>query len=146
MSEQSNMTLRRMLVEVTNVINTTGLTVSPLLYTVTQTPKTKLDQVYTLNLVSRDTQKYRNGFENILRMEHELTVSVLKLIKPNDQFESQLDAFDLQEKIIVALSQAEAFSDARVDWISTTPHLSSNKEHIIMDMIFKIEMDWSWNR
>jgi len=146
MPDPSSMTMRTMLTEVTNVLSGAGLRLSPSLFTVNATPKNLVDLSYVINLASRDTGKYRNGGSacEVLRMEHSLTVTVAKFIKPLDQFSSQLDAFEIQERVITALSQANAFAYARVDWVSTRSTPTPTREHLIMEMVFTIEMDWSW--
>lgn len=145
MTEPSSLTLRTMMTEVTNVITTAGLRLSPSMFSAGATPKNLVDLSYVVSLQSKDTGKYRNGGNEILRMEHLLTVTVAKFIKPLDQFSSQLDAFDIQENVIKALSQSDAFAYARVDWVSTTPVVTPSREHLIINMVFRIEMDWSWS-
>lgn len=133
-----------MLTEVTNVISSAGLKLSPSMFNVGATPKNLVDLSYVINLQSRDTEKYRNGGDDVLRMEHILTVTVAKFIKPLDQFSSQLDSLDIQEKVIKVLSQSDAFAYARVDWVSTRSTVTPTREHLILDMVFRIEMDWTW--
>lgn len=144
MPDPSSLTMRTMLTEMTNVISSAGLKLSPSMFNVGATPKNLVDLSYVINLQSRDTGKYRNGSDEVLRMEHTLTVTIAKIIKPLDQFSSQLDAFEIQEKVIKALSQADAFAYARVDWASTRSTPTPSREHLIMEMVFTIEMDWTW--
>lgn len=145
MPDPSSLTLRTMMVEVTNVISSTGLRLSPSVFTAGATPKNLIDLSYVVNLQSRDTGKYRGGEDEVLRMEHTLVVSIAKIIKPLDQFASQLDACDIQERVIKALRQMGALAYARIDWVSTNSTVTPSREHLIIDLTFRIEMDWSFD-
>ena len=144
MPDPSSMNLRTFMVEITNVIATTGLTLSPSMFSATSTPRGLTDRSYVVNLRSRDTAKYRNGGDSIMRMEHVLTVQVAKKIKPHDQFASQLESMDIQESLIAALQKSGALTYARVDWVSTRSPVSPSREWIIIEMAFKVEHDWTW--
>ena len=145
MPDPSSVTLRSMITEVTNTIKGAGFTIAPNLHNLAANPRTVADSSFTLAVQNRDTGKYRNGDSyQGLRMEVMLTVSVLQTIRPNDQYESQLSAFDKQEKIMRAMSEVQALSYIRCDWQSTRPTFSPSREFMIVDMVFKIEMDWTW--
>jgi hypothetical protein len=142
--DPSSVRLRSMMVEVTNVLSTAGLRLSPSMFVVSAMPKNLVDLSYTLDLQSRDTLKYRNGGDSVLRMEHTLTISMAKVVKPLDQFTSQLDAFEIEERAIIAMSAADAFAYMRVDWLETRRDPTPSREHLILSMVFNVEMDWSW--
>ena len=98
--ERQDHTLRSLLTQVDAVLCGTGLKRSPALFSAGDLPKSLVDNSYCMAIQSADTQLYREGGEDSARVVHQLTLSVLKQIRPMAQFESLLAAGDIEEKIM----------------------------------------------
>lgn len=124
-----------------------ALKLSPSIFSVQMTPKGLQDASFVLDIQSKDTGKYRNGAEELLRIEHLLKVTVAKVLIPMDQFKSQCDGLDLEEVIIRSLCDEAATApfNERVAWVSTTRTPTPTREHIVSDIVFRIEHDWSFS-
>lgn len=137
------MTLRAALVEVVAVLTSTGLKLSPSVFDAGAMPKNIVDLAFTLDLQTVNTQQYRGGADAVMRLEHALTVTFVKVLKPLDQYASQLDCLDIQERIMRAM-QADAFDFVRVAYLQTTTTLSAAREHLVVAMTFRVDQDFTW--
>lgn len=139
----TNPSLRVWLGSIKLLLESTGLKLSPAPFSVQATPKGLIDASFCLDLQTSNTGKYREADE-LIRISHSLTVRVAKLVKPMDQFTSQLDGLDMEAKIIAVLMHRSNIPDAVVYYESTSRTLTTAREHILTDIRFRIEMDWSW--
>lgn len=142
----SDVTLRDWLATVKGRVEECGLRLSPAAFNAAATPKGLIDLSFVLDLQSRDTQKYRTGSDEMVRIEHTLTVSFAKIVKPADQFDSQLAALDTEEKIIAVLVDRAQMPYTLARWVGTKRALTSSREHIITDITFALEHDWSFSQ
>jgi|APGre2960657404_1045060.scaffolds.fasta_scaffold39931_2 hypothetical protein len=138
------MTLRAMLVEVVAVLTSTGLKLSPSVFSAAAMPKNIVDLAFTLDLQTVNTQQYRGGADAVMRLDHTLTVTFVKVLKPLDQHESQLACLDIQERVMRAMQAGDAFDFIRVTYLQTTTTLSAAREHLVVDLTFRVDQDFTW--
>lgn len=141
---ESSLTLRTSLVEVVAVLTSTGLKLSPSVFSAAAMPKNIVDLAFVLDLQTTNTLQYRGGADSVMRLEHTLTVSFVKVLKPLDQYTSQLDCLDIQERIMRAMQAGNAFDFLRVQYLQTTTTLSAAREHLVVDMTFRVDQDFTW--
>ena len=134
-----------MLTQVDSVLSGTGLKRSPGLFTANDLPKTLADNSYCMSIQSADTNLYREGGEESARVVHTLTLSVLKQIKPMAQFQSLLDAGDIEERMMAAMLKRSNLPYAVVKWVGTQRTASPAREYLLIESIFTLECDWSWS-
>jgi hypothetical protein len=94
---------------------------------------------------SADTQLYREGGEESARVIHQLTLSVLKQVKPMAQFQSLLDAGDVEERLMAAMLKRSNLPYAVVKWLSTQRTPTPSREYLLIEAVFSLECDWSWS-
>lgn len=141
---ESSLPLRRMLTEVRGVLESTGLKLSPSMFSVNALPKNLVDLAFTLDMQSANTGLYRGGADGVLRREETLKVTILKLVKPLDQFASQLDALTIEDNVIRAMQASDAFDYARVEWLATSSTPTPQREHLVIELTFRVEHDYTW--
>ena len=78
------------------------------------------------------------------RLDHTLTVTFVKVLKPLDQHESQLACLDIQERVMRAMQAGDAFDFIRVTYLQTTTTLSAAREHLVVDLTFRVDQDFTW--
>lgn len=143
--ERQDLTLRGLLTQVDAVLSGTGLKRSPSLFSANDLPKTLVDNSYCIGIQTQDTNLYREGGEESARVIHQLTLSVLKQIKPMAQFESLLAAGDIEEKIMAVMLRRSNLPYAVVKWISTQRTPTPSREYLLLESIYSLECDWSWS-
>ena len=143
--ERQDLTLRGLLTQVDAVLSGTGLKRSPSLFSANDLPKTLVDNAYCIGIQSADTQLYREGGEESARVIHQLTLSVLKQVKPMAQFQSLLDAGDVEERMMAAMLRRSNFPYAVVKWVSTQRTPTPSREYLLIESIYSLECDWSWS-
>jgi hypothetical protein len=143
--ERQDQTLRGLLTQVDAVLSGTGLKRSPSLFSANDLPKTLVDNSYCMAIQSADTQLYREGGEESARVIHQLTLSVLKQIKPMAQFQSLLDAGDVEERMMASMLRRSNLPYAVVKWVSTQRTPTPSREYLLLESIYSLECDWSWS-
>lgn len=143
--EHQDQTLRGLLTQVDSVLSGTGLKRAPGLFTANDLPKTLADNSFCIGIQSADTNLYREGGEESARVVHTLTLSVLKQIRPMAQFQSLLDAGDIEERLMAAMLKRSNLPYAVVKWVSTQRTASPAREYLLIESIFTLECDWSWS-
>ena len=107
------------------------------------TPSHLIDETFSLDLQSENTDKYREDVA--IRAGHSLVVTTIRKLRPQDQFASQLDGLRREEEIMRALSERVATVEVRVVYRSTARALSPSREYLITRIAFGIEHDW-WSQ
>jgi len=143
--ERQDHTLRSLLTQVDAVLCGTGLKRAPGLFSANDLPKTLADNSYCMGIQTQDTNLYREGGEESARVLHTLTLSVLKQIKPMAQFQSLLDAGDIEERMMAAMLRRSNFPYAVVKWVSTQRTPTPAREHLLLESVYIFECDWSWS-
>lgn len=143
--ERQDLTLRGLLTQVDAVLSGTGLKRSPSLFSANDLPKTLVDNAFCIGIQSDDTQLYREGGEESARVIHQLTLSVLKQIKPMAQFQSLLDAGDVEERMMAAMLRRSNLPYAVVKWVSTRRTPTPSREYLLIESVYSLECDWSWS-
>jgi len=143
--ERQDQTLRGLLTQVDAVLSGTGLKRAPGLFSANDLPKTLADNSYCMSVQTQDTQLYREGGEESARVLHTLTLSVLKQIKPMAQFQSLLDAGDVEERMMAAMLRRSNIPYAVVKWVSTQRTPTPAREYLLLEAVFTLECDWSWS-
>ena len=143
MSASSDLTFRVFVNKVKSVAESSGLKLSQSIFSISNIPKTIMDLGFCIDLQTQDTGKYR-GYDERIRISHRLTILFAKKIKPLDQFTSQLESLDIEEKVIASLSDRNNFPDAIIDWKSTRRTIVSSREYQIVEIAFDCESDWSF--
>jgi hypothetical protein len=127
------------------VLSGTGLKRAPGLFTANDIPKTLADNSYCIGIQSQDANLYREGGEESARVVHTLTLSVLKQIRPMAQFQSLLDAGDVEEQLMAAMLRRSNLPHAVVKWVSTQRTPTPAREYLLLESVFTLECDWSWS-
>lgn len=123
----------------------TGLVLSPAPFSIGATPKGLVDKSYCIEVpASADTGKYREGGDDVARLAHTVVIRLAKMLKPSDQFASQLDGLDIEEKVIAVMLRRDQWGPVRVSWASTSRSLTAAREHVISELSFQVEHDWSF--
>jgi len=143
--EPQDQTLRGLLTQVDAVLSGTGLKRAPGLFSAGDLPKTLADNSYCMSVQTQDTNLYREGGEESARVLHTLTLSVLKQIRPMAQFQSLLDAGDVEEKLMAAMLKRSNIPYAVVRWVSTQRAATPAREYLLIEAVFELECDWSWS-
>jgi hypothetical protein len=138
-------TLGAWLTEVSSLVEGAGLTLAPGLFTASATPKRMIDRSFVLDVQSRDTGKYANGSDELIRIGHTLTVRICKTLAPAAQFDSQIEALGTVEAVIAKLVRRANLPDCRVQWTATRSTLTPSREHLVYDVIFDVEADWTFS-
>lgn len=143
--ERQDLTLRGLLTQVDGVLSATGLKRAPGLFTANDLPKTLADNSFCIGIQSADTNLYREGGEDNARVIHQLTLSVLKQIRPMAQFQSLLDAGDIEERMMAAMLRRSNFPYAVVKWVSTQRTPTPAREYLLLESMYTLECSWSWS-
>ena len=138
-------TQRAWLEAVSSLIEGAGLTRAPAIFTASATPSRMIDRSFVVEVQSRDTDKYACASDELIRMGRTLTVRFCRTLSPAAQFESQLDAADIEERLIAKLVRRANLPDSRVQWTSTRSSLTPSREHLIIEVVFDVEHDWSFS-
>lgn len=141
----SSATLRAAMVDIIGVLTGTGLKLSPSMFSAAAMPKNIVDLAFVVDLQTVNTQQYRGGADGVLRLEHVLTVSFIKVLKPLDQYASQLECLDIQERIMKAMQSNSAFDYLRVNYLQTNTALSTAREHLVVSMGFRVDQDFAFS-
>jgi hypothetical protein len=144
--EPNDLTIRELLTQVDRVLVNTGLKRSPALFSVNDQPKTLVDNAFALDLQTSDTQLFREGGEESARVTHQLTVSVLKQVRPMAQFDSLCAAGDIEERVMAAMLKRSNLPFVVVRWTQTQRTPSDSREYLVLAMTFALEHDWSWSQ
>lgn len=144
--ELNDLTIRELLTQVDRVLVNAGLKRSPALFSVNDQPKTLVDNAFALDLQTSDTQLFREGGEESARVVHQLTVSVLKQVRPMAQFESLCAAGDVEERVMAAMLKRSNLPYVVVRWTQTQRTPSDSREYLVLAMTFALEHDWSWSQ
>lgn len=127
------------------IVESAGLRLCPSIFTIQAVPKTLIDLSFCVDIQSQDTNKYRVGSDELVRISHAVTVRFAKKLKPLDQFESQLDSMDNEETIISKLIDRTNLPDFRVNWKSTRRTITNSREYLLVEILFDVEHDWSFH-
>lgn len=138
-------TLRSWLTSVASLVEGAGLTQAPAIFTASATPKRMIDASFVLDLQSRDTGKYACASDEMIRIGHTLTVRFCRTLSPLAQFDTQLAAMDTAEKVIATLVRRASLPECRVQWTSTRSTLTPSREHLVIDLVFDVELDWTFS-
>ena len=144
--EMNDLTIRELLTQVDRVLVNAGLKRSPALFSVNDQPKTLVDNAFALDLQTSDTQLFREGGEESARVVHQLTVSVLKQVRPMAQFDSLCAAGDVEERVMAAMLKRSNLPYVVVRWTQTQRTPSDSREYLVLAMTFVLEHDWSWSQ
>lgn len=144
--ELNDLTIRELLTQVDRVLVNAGLKRSPALFSVNDQPKTLVDNAFALDLQTSDTQLFREGGEESARVVHQLTVSVLKQVRPMAQFDSLCAAGDVEERVMAAMLKRSNLPYVVVRWTQTQRTPSDSREYLVLAMTFALEHDWSWSQ
>jgi hypothetical protein len=137
--------MRAWLEQVCVLVEGAGLTRAPAPFTAAATPKRMIDRSFVFDLQSRDTGKYDGGSDEMIRMGHTLTVRFCKTLSPAAQFDSHADALDMAEAVIAKLVRRGNLPDARAQWVNTRTALTPSREHLVIDVVFDVEHDWTFS-
>jgi len=144
-SDASAWSLVTLLTQLDAVLTGPGLLKrAPSLFSASAVPKGCADTHYALDLSSRDTGEYRNGQDDVMRAEHTLVVSVLKSVKPLDQWHSMLEAVALEELVMGAMLDRSNLPAVVVSWAGTTRTPAASREWLVLELTFILRTDWSW--
>lgn len=133
--------LRDWLVEVRTLIESAGLKLAPAPFTATVVTQQLTDMSFSLDVQSQNTGKYRDD-DFLVRAKHRLKVSIVKKVRPLDQFESILMAADIEAGLHEKMLPRSALPDTVVTWIDTKRTLTSNREHMILEMSYDCDVDF----
>jgi len=136
--------VRVLLSKVDATLAKSGLIRSPVLFSAAAQPKSCVDNHYCIMLQSRNANTFREGWEETMRLEHTLTVSVIKVIKPMGQFESLLAATDIEGRLIAAMMVRRNLPDVVVHYVATRRVLTPSREHMVLDIDFSMTGDFQW--
>jgi len=134
--------IRTVVDQVTDAILSIGgspLALSPAAVLPQNTPNTRAENVFSVTLQTANTDKFRDRSGGTMRIGHDLTVSILSRIKPNDQQDAYLDAIDLEEKVIIAVIRQSALPRERTLYESTRRTLAPSGEYVMIEINFDIE-------
>lgn len=143
--EHQDLTLRGLLTQVDGILSGTGLKRAAALFSANDLPKTSVDNSYCIGIQSQDTNLYREGGEESARVIHTLTLSVLKQVRPMAQFQTLLEAGDIEEKLMAAMLRRSNLPNSVVKWVSTQRTASPTREYLLIETVFTLECDWSWS-
>lgn len=138
-------TQREWLTTVASLVEGAGLTQAPAIFTASATPKAMIDHSFVLDLQSANSGKYNTGSDEMIRVKRTLIVRFAQTLSPAAQFGSQLTAADTEEAVIAKLVRRANLPDSRVEWTATRTALTPTREHLIVDVVFDVEHDWTFS-
>lgn len=115
------------------------LALSPAAVLPQNTPNTRTENTFSITLQTANTDKFRDRSGGTMRIGHDLTVSLLCRIKPNDQQDAYLDAIDLEERVIIAVMRQSALPRERTLYAQTRRTLTPAGEYVLIEIDFDIE-------
>jgi len=122
------------------IVDTTTMKLCPNIITPQSIPTTGTDTMFSLDIQTANTNKYRDRDE--VRVGHVLLVRFLKRLNMTDAFRSQKEALDLEERLIQALLDQSANPSIRVLYQNTRRSLTPTREHLLVEISFGIEQDF----
>lgn len=134
-------TLHDWLVEVKNLVESAGFVLSPAPFSVSAMPKGLLDMAFVIDVQSENTGQYRSD-DYLVRARHTLKISVMKRIKPLDQWSSLLDAATIETSLHDKLLPRSALPDTVVTWDSTRRTLTPSREQMVVDVTYLCDVDF----
>lgn len=137
----TTLTLRDVLDEVTAAVAVAGLVRAPFLIDARVVPSTGVDRMFSLDLQSSNTGKYRTRNAGLVRAAHTLTVSMLFRLQMSAQYETQAQAAEVEDAVVRGLLDQEALPYARVEWSGTRRSLNPSREYLVVQVEFDVECD-----
>lgn len=137
--------LRTWLTEVKALVESAGFIMSPAPFSVAAMPKGLRDLSFVVDLQSENTGQYRSD-DYLVRARHTLKISVLKLIRPLDQWDSMLGAADIESALHDKLLPRTALPDTVVTWDTTRRTLTPTREQMVVDVTYLCDVDFPTGR
>lgn len=106
-------------------------------------PQTQMDRVFTVEMQSRNSKKYRDHADGEMRMANTVTVRAAHRVNPKAQAVTQKAAYVDEQNVIIALMTVEAspLCNARVAYDRTKRALTAENEWLLTDILFDLEFD-----
>lgn len=106
-------------------------------------PQTKMDRVFTVEMQSRNSKKYRDHAEREMRMANTVSVRTAHRVNPKSQATTQRVAYVDEQNIIIAMMTVDGapLCNTRVAYDRTKRALTAENEWLLTDILFDLEFD-----
>ncbi len=133
--------LRTWLVNMTNLIASAGFTLSKSPWWAKAVPKTLVDLSFSIDLQSANTLKFRDD-DFLVYARHTLIVTIAKQMKPLAQFDSILEAADIEANLHEKIMPRRAMANTVITWLSTRRILTPSREHMLLYVTYRCDVDF----
>ncbi len=120
-----------------------GLSQSPTILDIKSAPQTRLHKLFSVELQTANTGKYRDAPSRHVRVESELTLRVAHRLNPKDQTATQRTALrDEQNAVNAVLTDGrKPFDQVRRRYLRTRRALNPAREWLFSDIAFGLAYD-----
>lgn len=108
-------------------------------------PATKLHKVFSLDVQTRNTDRYRDRSDRRMRLEATAMLRVAWLLNPKDEASTQRHALRDEDNAVRAVltSLRPPLNECRVLYRSTRRQVGTSREWLFADVTFSVEFDRS---
>jgi len=121
-----------------------GIHLSNVILDPKSTPNTRQHKVFSIDMQTVNTQKYRDHKDRRVRMESSTTIRILHRMNPKDQTLTQKTALNDEQNVIAALmtTTRAPLNYTRVSYRATRRAIHGSQEWLMTDVTFSIEYDF----
>lgn len=121
-----------------------SLSRSPTILDPRTAPQTILHRLFSVEMQTQNTGKYRDKSGRRIRMENRLTVRTAHRMNPQDQMETQRQAFVDESNVVIQLMTTtdKPICYTRVRYIQTQRQVDPTREWYFTSIILGIEFDF----
>lgn len=124
------------------LVEDAGLRRSPHILDARHAPSTGLDRMFSLDLQTDNTRRYRDADES--RLQHALTVRYVTQLSMANQWASQLASLEIEEAVATRLVKPGAIHEARITYLRSRRQLNGTRELLYVDLTFEVVADVVW--
>lgn len=109
-----------------------------------ESPQTRLDRIFSLEMQSLNSGKYRDDRGGRLRMGNEAVVRIAHRLNPKSQVATQRQAYSDEQDVIVRLmtTTRRPLCFTRIEYVRTRRALNPQREWLFTDVTFSVEFDF----
>ena len=108
-------------------------------------PATRLHKLFSIDVQTKNTNKYRDHRERAMRLDAEITLRVAWRLNPKDEGKTQRGALRDEDNVVRAV-QTDArspFPQVRIKYLRTKRQINPSREWLFADIAFSAEFDRS---
>jgi len=121
-----------------------GLSLSKTILSPKTAPQTILHRLFSLEMQTDNTGKFRDAAGARIRMQNVTTVRVAHRMNPKDQTATQRQAFVDESNVIIQMMTTERnpLCYTRIEYTKTVQAIDPSREWLFTDILFSVEFNF----